>query len=313
MCATPDSTLVEDVLPSSGSPGLSHPYGFPHSRVHALSPRLGTAACRLDVNLTAAEAETIPGACWRHGAVFDGVARSAVARHDGSYSRPYQAVWSLLTLEEAAMSRPLTFDDPLRPLSPADLQSSTVPAGTALVCGEPARPGSGRAGGQRPGAARLGILGRRRPGPGSLARLGTPAARHHHPRPDAAVVRPGRDDHQGRDDRAHPGARRVQPGGPRAALRDRGGHGRRRQRRRDLAGRGGVVARPPAPARPDRAPLPGVRRAATRPDLTEGHGGRRAVRDAAERVPAAALPDDAPAGGAAPFDDHQGRLGLEVR
>jgi two-component system phosphate regulon response regulator PhoB len=40
------------------------------------------------------------------------------------------------------MSRPLTFDDPLRPLSPADLQSSTVPAGTALVCGEPARPGA---------------------------------------------------------------------------------------------------------------------------------------------------------------------------
>src|ERR1700733_11677219 len=40
------------------------------------------------------------------------------------------------------MSRPLTFDDPLRPLSPTDLQSSTVPAGTALVCGEPARPGA---------------------------------------------------------------------------------------------------------------------------------------------------------------------------
>ena len=36
------------------------------------------------------------------------------------------------------MNRPLTFDDPLRPLSPADLQSSAVPAGTALVCAEPA-------------------------------------------------------------------------------------------------------------------------------------------------------------------------------
>jgi DNA-binding response OmpR family regulator len=35
------------------------------------------------------------------------------------------------------MNRPLTFDDPLRPLSPADLQSSAVPAGTALVCPEP--------------------------------------------------------------------------------------------------------------------------------------------------------------------------------
>src|ERR1700761_3000599 len=34
------------------------------------------------------------------------------------------------------MSRPLTFDDPLRPLSPADLQTSTVPAGAALVCAE---------------------------------------------------------------------------------------------------------------------------------------------------------------------------------
>jgi DNA-binding response OmpR family regulator len=47
-----------------------------------------------------------------------------------------------LTLEEVAMSRPLTFDDPLRPLSPADLQSGAVPAGTALVCAEPARLGA---------------------------------------------------------------------------------------------------------------------------------------------------------------------------
>jgi DNA-binding response OmpR family regulator len=34
------------------------------------------------------------------------------------------------------MDRSLSFDDPLRPLSPADLQTSTVPAGTALVCAE---------------------------------------------------------------------------------------------------------------------------------------------------------------------------------
>jgi DNA-binding response OmpR family regulator len=64
------------------------------------------------------------------------VARLASAGHDGSYSRPFPAVWSPLTREEVAMSRPLTFDDPLRPLSPADLQSSAVPAGTALVCAE---------------------------------------------------------------------------------------------------------------------------------------------------------------------------------
>jgi two-component system response regulator MtrA len=40
--------------------------------------------------------------------------------------------------EEVAMDRSLRFDDPLRPLSPADLQTTTVPAGTALVCAEPA-------------------------------------------------------------------------------------------------------------------------------------------------------------------------------
>ena len=38
--------------------------------------------------------------------------------------------------EEAAMDRTLRFDDPLRPLSPADLRTSSVPAGTALVCAE---------------------------------------------------------------------------------------------------------------------------------------------------------------------------------
>jgi DNA-binding response OmpR family regulator len=42
--------------------------------------------------------------------------------------------------EEAAMDRSLSFDDPLRPLSPADLQTSTVPTGTALVCAELAAP-----------------------------------------------------------------------------------------------------------------------------------------------------------------------------
>jgi two-component system phosphate regulon response regulator PhoB len=35
------------------------------------------------------------------------------------------------------MKRPLASDDVLCPLSPADLQSSSVPAGTALVCAEP--------------------------------------------------------------------------------------------------------------------------------------------------------------------------------
>jgi DNA-binding response OmpR family regulator len=39
------------------------------------------------------------------------------------------------------MNRPLTFDDPLRPLSPADLQRSAVPAGAALVCAEPGTQG----------------------------------------------------------------------------------------------------------------------------------------------------------------------------
>jgi two-component system phosphate regulon response regulator PhoB len=38
------------------------------------------------------------------------------------------------------MDRSLSFDDPLRPLSPADLRTSTVPTGTALVCGELAAP-----------------------------------------------------------------------------------------------------------------------------------------------------------------------------
>src|ERR1700722_11107704 len=36
-----------------------------------------------------------------------------------------------------AMDRSSRFDDPLRPLSPADLQTTPVPAGTALVCAEP--------------------------------------------------------------------------------------------------------------------------------------------------------------------------------
>jgi DNA-binding response OmpR family regulator len=36
------------------------------------------------------------------------------------------------------MNRPLTFDDPLRPLSPADLRSSAIASGAALVCAEPA-------------------------------------------------------------------------------------------------------------------------------------------------------------------------------
>jgi DNA-binding response OmpR family regulator len=40
--------------------------------------------------------------------------------------------------KEVAMNRPLTFDDPLRPLSPADLQASAVPAGTALAFAESA-------------------------------------------------------------------------------------------------------------------------------------------------------------------------------
>ena len=35
------------------------------------------------------------------------------------------------------MKRSLTADDALRPLSPADLQSSSVPSGAALVCAEP--------------------------------------------------------------------------------------------------------------------------------------------------------------------------------
>lgn len=36
------------------------------------------------------------------------------------------------------MNRSLSFDDPLRPLSPADLRTGAVPAGAALVCAEPA-------------------------------------------------------------------------------------------------------------------------------------------------------------------------------
>jgi DNA-binding response OmpR family regulator len=38
--------------------------------------------------------------------------------------------------EEVAMDRSLSSDDPLRPLSPADLQASTVPTGAALACAE---------------------------------------------------------------------------------------------------------------------------------------------------------------------------------
>jgi DNA-binding response OmpR family regulator len=40
--------------------------------------------------------------------------------------------------EEVTMSRSLSFDDPLRPLSPADLQTTAVHAGTALICTEAA-------------------------------------------------------------------------------------------------------------------------------------------------------------------------------
>jgi DNA-binding response OmpR family regulator len=40
--------------------------------------------------------------------------------------------------EEIAMNRSLSFDDPLRPLSPADLRTSAIPVGTALVCAETA-------------------------------------------------------------------------------------------------------------------------------------------------------------------------------
>jgi hypothetical protein len=35
------------------------------------------------------------------------------------------------------MKRSLAADDPLRPLVPADLQSSSVPSGAALECAEP--------------------------------------------------------------------------------------------------------------------------------------------------------------------------------
>jgi DNA-binding response OmpR family regulator len=40
--------------------------------------------------------------------------------------------------EEIAMNRSSSFDDPLRPLSPADLQTTAVHAGTALICAEAA-------------------------------------------------------------------------------------------------------------------------------------------------------------------------------
>jgi DNA-binding response OmpR family regulator len=40
--------------------------------------------------------------------------------------------------EEVAMNRSASFDDPLRPLSPADLQATVVQAGTVLVHAEPA-------------------------------------------------------------------------------------------------------------------------------------------------------------------------------
>jgi hypothetical protein len=206
--------------------------------------------------------------------------------------------------------------------SVAELRRSASPAVPRGSAGQHrshrGRPGVRRArrrGGARgsgPAAARLDVPGRRRPGACPLARLGPAAARHRHHRPEAALVRAGRADHPRRDDRAYPGARRVRPRRSRAALRVGGGHGRRRRRERDLAGGSRDRARPPQPPGPGSAPLPGVRRAPVRPGHAQGHPRRRAMRAAAERVPAAALPHDPPAGSAAPLDDHQGRLGLEV-